>query len=87
MNEKISERVCVDEIRKVLFFTEKLESGEYFLLRDLVNELKLVYPDKVLDTQLVLAYLSEVELTGLLEKSRSGVGLDKKYWWNKPFKK
>ena len=78
------ESVCVDEIRKVLFFTEKLESGKYFVLQDLINELKSVYPNKVVDTQLVRAYLSQIEQTGLLEKSRSGVGLDKKYWWNKP---
>jgi hypothetical protein len=84
MSEKKCESVCVDEIRKVLFYTDTLTGGDYFLLKDLIEKLKLVYPDKIVDTQLVRAYLSQIEQTGLLEKSRSGVGLDKKYWWNKP---
>jgi DNA-directed RNA polymerase delta subunit len=84
MNEKIREWVHVDEIRKVLFYTETLTNGRYFLLGDLMNELKSAYPDKETNVQVVRAYLSQIELTGMLEKSRSGVGLDKKYWWNKP---
>ncbi|MCK9351285.1 MAG: hypothetical protein WCT49_00035 [Candidatus Paceibacterota bacterium] len=81
MRETIRRSVSTDEISAVVY---EILDQEYFILRDLVNKLELAYHDKEVNTELVRAYLSQMEQFGLVEESRSGVGLDKKYWCHKP---
>ena len=64
---------------------EKAEQ-ESFLLGDIVDTLNAKYPDEEVSSQLIRAYLQHIEAYGLVEESRSGYGLDKRYWWNNPFK-
>lgn len=75
--------ISVDKIRNAIFETAEQES---FLLRDIVDKLKTKYPDEEINSQLIRAYLHRIEAYGLVEESRSGYGLDKRYWWNNPFK-
>ncbi len=75
--------ISIDEIRSAVF--EKAEQ-ESFLLGDIVDTLNAKYPDEEVSSQLIRAYLQHIEAYGLVEESRSGYGLDKRYWWNNPFK-
>lgn len=79
--EKID--VTLDEIRKVVASTSNKSS---FTLQDIVDILESSYPDKEIENSfLIPAYLQQLERAGLVEKSRSGVGRDQKYWWHNPF--
>ena len=74
--------VTIYEIREAVFSTT---DRDHFLLLDVVDKLKTAYPEKEVSVALLRAYLSQLETYGLVEESRSGVGLDKKYQWNNPF--
>ncbi|MCX6736101.1 MAG: hypothetical protein NTZ13_03395 [Candidatus Parcubacteria bacterium] len=75
--------LSVEEIKSAVFETAEQES---FLLRDIVEKIKTKYPDEEVNSQPIRAYLQRIEAYGLVEESRSGYGLDKRYWWNNPFK-
>ena len=74
--------VTIEEIRKAVVSTSDKSS---FTLQDIFDILESSYPDKEIDSFLIRAHLGQLERAGLVEKSRSGVGRDQKYWWHNPF--
>ncbi|MFA5831663.1 MAG: hypothetical protein WC878_07605 [Candidatus Paceibacterota bacterium] len=62
-----------------------MQEKNSFILWELIDKLESDYPDKEIDYFAVLAYLERLGTTGLIEKARSGVGLDKEYRCHNPF--